>query len=150
MKMKKLIAALLACVMLCAVAAPAIGETCYDFLKTYLSDKSLNESAYGTPITTDVDKNDLVFLYYMGDGCLYLSGINNRNKGEACMWFNLDATDVLILFYVLSSRWDAISGLCDSGYRLCMAYGFNDDDAYFIDSAYTAAEFVSTVDRIIN
>ena len=150
MKMKKLIAMLLACVMLCTLAVPALGETMYEFLKQYLSDPSKNELCFGTPITSSYDKDNKVTLYYMGDGTLCLSGTNSKRQGEACFWFGADEISVLSTFMALCSLWDQFASLCDYGYTPLLAYDFGDGDPLMIDSAYEAQLFVNAVNSVIN
>ena len=149
MKMKKLIAVMLTCVLMFTLTVPALGESMYEFLKQYLSDPSKNELCYGTPVTSSYEKDNKVTLYYMGGGTLCLSGTNSRGQGEVCFWFNVDEIAVIATFAALCSLWDQLSSLCDYGYTLQLAYDFGDNDPLVIDSAYEAQLFVQAFNSII-
>ena len=151
MKMKKLIAVLLTCVMLCAVAAPAMGETMYEFLKQYLSDPSVNSNSLGTPRTISYDKSEYIFVYYMDDGSLGLSGVNAQGQCEACFWSDVDELIAIATFYALSLNWEMLSGICDPGYSLVLAFTADaESDPFIVDDAESAAAFTGALDSILN
>lgn len=151
MKMKKLVAVLLACVMLCALAVPALGESGYEFLKGFLSDPNKNSLSFGTPIIESREKSSNIILYYMGDGILCLSGVNSKGQGEVCFWFGVSETDTLITCYNMCTLWNALTDVCDYGYHLAIAFKFDaDSDPILVTDATTAAAFAGAVDSIVH
>lgn len=151
MKMKKLIAVLLACVMLCTLSVPAMGETMYEFLKQYLSDSSVNSNSLGTPRTISYDKGEYIFMYYMDDGSICLSGVNAQGQGEACFWSDVDELIAIATFYAVSLNWEMISGICDPGYSLVLAFTADaESDPFIVDDAASAAAFTGALDSILN
>ena len=85
--MKKLIAVMLACVLLCAIAVPAMGESCYELLKGFLSETDDDLTDLGQPIAFPSDEagHDIVLVYDEKNFELMLSGTNASGKGEMCI-----------------------------------------------------------------
>ena len=151
MKMKKLIAVLLSCVLLFTLAVPALGESGYEVLKILLS-QSGGEELYhlGEPVVMPGETNDnIIRLGYSGEDCiLVLSGINSSGESELCGWLEVDVIHALAVFVATCVDWDTVSGLCDSGYTLLLAWK-NGDETLFIDSAEEAAMFVEAVEDLL-
>ena len=147
MKMKKLIAALLACVMLCAISVPALGEGCYLLLKGYLSDCDDDLCNLGAPeIMSGEPLDKTTFMVYWPDSeKLMLSGLNARGECEICTWRNVKMINGIAVFLAICNEWDFVLSTCDSGYTLVLDWVLSEDDSLFIDNAEDAAEFVETV-----
>ena len=145
--MKKLIAVLLACVMLCTLAVPALGENCYELMKAVLADTS-TDLYLGTPMTTSYDKSNEIMLMYT-DGTMGLFGVNSRGQGELSYWFNVDWTKAVYIFYVLSQIWDTVAEMPDYGYSFTMVLA-TEDDQLVIDDAVSAANYVAAVEDLLN
>ena len=146
--MKKLIAVLLSCVMLCTLAVPALGENCYELMKAVLADTS-TDLCLGTPMTTSYDKTNEILLMYT-DGTMGLFGVNSRGQGELAYWFNVDLAKGVYVIYELAQIWDTVSTLPDSGYKFVMVLCSSDsDDQLLIDDAASAANFVSALEELL-
>ena len=149
MKMKKLIAVLLICVMMFTLAVPALGETCYEMLKLYFS---ATEGRYlGVPqiIPFDFENIDqhLAVMYSGPDSMLLLAGFNSKGEGEVCAWYAVDTTQALGVFYDLCNSWDYAASMCDAGYNLMLTWDYGEEDNLIIDSASEAALFVEALEE---
>ena len=149
MKMKKLIAVLLACVMLCAVAAPAMGENCYEIMKALLADTS-TDLCMGDPMTTDYEITQKVLLMYT-NGTMGLFGVNGNGQGELAIWFDVDTAKAVYVFYILAQIWDDIAALPNYGYDFSMVLCSEDGESQIIiDDAVSAANYVAAVEDLLN
>lgn len=151
--MKKPIAVLLACVLLftCALAAPALGESGYEILKILLSQSGGEEMYHlGEPLVlpSDVADNKIRLGYSADDRIFVLSGFNSSGESEVCGWLEVDVLNALAVFVATCVDWDTMSGLCDSGYTLLLAWTSGDESLY-IDSAEEAAAFVEAVENLV-
>ena len=148
MKMKKLIAVLLACVMLCTLAVPALGESGYEIIKALLADTP-TDLCLGTPVTRSFDKSNEIVLMYT-DGTIGLFGVNNRGQGEIAYWFDVDMAKGVYIIYKLAVIWDVVSTLPDSGYKFVMVLCSSDgEDQLVINDAASAANYVSALEDLL-
>lgn len=146
--MKKLIAVLLTCVMLCAVAVPALGENCYEIMKALLADTS-TDLCMGDPMTTDYEITQKVLLMYT-NGTMGLFGVNGSGQGELTIWFDVDMAKAVYVFYSLAQIWDDIAVLPDDGYSFVMALcGDDGESQIIIDDAESAAEYMAAVEELV-
>lgn len=149
MKMKKLIAVLLSCVLLCAIAAPALGENCYEIMKALLADTS-TDLCMGDPMTTDYEITQKVLLMYT-NGTMGLFGVNGNGQGELAIWFDVDTAKAVYVFYTLAQIWDNIAALPDYGYDFSMVLCSEDGESQLIiDDAVSAANYVAAVEELLN
>ena len=149
MKMKKLIAALLTCVMLFALAVPALGENCYELMKALLADPA-SDLCMGDPMTTDYEITQKVLLMYT-NGTMGLFGVNGNGQGELAIWFDVDTAKAVYVFYTLAQIWDVIAALPDYGYDFSMALCSEDGESQIIiDDAVSAANYVAAVEELLN
>ena len=148
MKMKKLIAVLLSCVLLCAIAAPALGENCYEIMKALLADTS-TDLCMGDPMTTDYEITQKVLLMYT-NGTMGLFGVNGSGQGELTIWFDVDMAKAVYVFYSLAQIWDDIAVLPDDGYSFVMALcGDDGESQIIIDDAESAADYMAAVEDLV-
>ena len=148
MKMKKLIAVLLACVLLCTATIPALGETGYEILKDFLSrtgDEPCNLGAPDVQPLSDPDK--IILLGYIEDEeILILGGVNAGGKGELSGWDDVEVVNALSVFLNVCTAWDTFAAMCDSGYTLMLAWDYG-VDKLFITSSEEAALFVEALEE---
>lgn len=147
MKMKKLIAALLACVMMFSLAIPALGESGYELLKGFMTASDNELCRLGVPETQSSSGYDsTIFMVYWPDQeKIMLSGVNARGQNEVSTWRNVELVNGLAVFIAICNEWDFMISYCDSGYTLVLDWVLSEDDSLFIDNAEDAAGFVETV-----
>lgn len=150
--MKKLIAVMLACVLMLTLAAPALGETGYEILKGFLSQTGEDLCNLGQPLTAPTgDADNLIFLFYIQEeGTMLLSGVNARGEGEMCGWSNVELINAIAVFLNICTAWDAFSALCDSGYQVVLGWDYGEEDSLFIDTSEEAAMFAEAMENMIN
>lgn len=148
--MKKLIATLLACVMLCAMAAPALGETGYDILKSFLSQTGESLCNLGTPDVQPLsDPGKTILLGYIeAEKIMILGGVNADDQGELCGWSNVEVVNALAVFVNVCTEWDDFAAMFGSGYTLMLAWDYGEGKLY-ITSSEEAAMFVEAVEGML-
>lgn len=147
--MKKLISAMLICVLMFTLTVPALGESGYEIIKTLLADTS-TDLYLGTPMTTSYDKSNEILLMYT-DGTMGLFGVNNRGQGELAYWFDVDLAKGVYVIYTLAQVWDTLSSLPDSGYKFVLVLCSSDgEDQLIINDAASAANFVTALEDMIS
>lgn len=150
MKMKKLLAVMLACVMLCAVAAPALGETGYEILKGFLSQTGEELCNLGTPDVMPLDDPDTTILlgYIEAEKIMILGGVNADGQGELCGWSNVEIVNALAVFVNVCTAWDDFAAMFGSGYGLMLGWDYGEDHLY-IHTSEEAAMFVEAVEGML-
>lgn len=148
--MKKLIAALLACVMLCTAAIPALGETGYEILKSFLSQTGEELCNLGAPDVQPLSDPDKIILlgYIEAEKILILGGVNADGQGELSGWDDVEIVNALSVFVNVCTAWDTFAAMCDSGYTLMLAWDYGEDKLY-ITSSEEAAMFVEAVEGML-
>ena len=149
--MKKLIAVLLSCVLLFTLAVPALGETGYDILKSFLSQTGESLCNLGTPNVQPLsDPGKTILLGYIeADGAIILGGVNAGGKGELCGWHDVEVINALSVFLNVCTAWDTFAAMCDSGYTLMLAWDYGEDKLY-ITSSEEAAMFADAIKNMGN
>ena len=149
--MKKLIAALLICVLTVSLAAPALGETGYDILKSFLSQTGESLCNLGTPDVQPLsDPGKTILLGYIeADGAIILGGVNAGGKGELCGWHDVEVINALSVFLNVCTAWDTFAAMCDRGYTLMLAWDYGEDKLY-ITSSEEAAMFADAIKNMGN
>lgn len=144
--MKKLIAVLLSCVLMLTLSVPAMGESCYELLKGFLSETDDDLTDLGQPIAFPSNEagHDIVLVYNEKNFELIISGANASGKGEMCIWENVEALKVLRIFYVVCSSWDTLSDFCDKGYSMILSWDYGAQFNLFIYNQETATDFLET------
>ena len=146
--MKKLIAALLICVLTVSLAAPALGETGYDILKSFLSQTGESLCNLGTPDVQPLsDPGKTILLGYIeAEKIMILGGVNAGGKGELSGWDDVEVVSALSVFLNVCTAWDTFAAMCDSGYTLMLAWDYG-VDKLFITSSEEAAMFVEALEE---
>ena len=148
--MKKLIAALLICVLTVSLAAPALGETGYDILKSFLSQTGESLCNLGTPNVQPLsDPGKTILLGYIeAEKIMILGGVNADDQGELCGWSNVEVVNALAVFVNVCTEWDDFAAMFGSGYTLMLAWDYGEDKLY-ITSSEEAAMFVEAVEGML-
>ena len=148
--MKKLIAALLACVLLCTAAIPALGESGYDILKSFLSQTGESLCNLGTPDVQPLsDPGKTILLGYIeAEKIMILGGVNADDQGELCGWSNVEVVNTLAVFVNVCTEWDDFAAMFGSGYTLMLAWDYGEGKLY-ITSSGEAAMFVEAVEGML-
>lgn len=139
--MRKLMTLLLVACLLCAVCVPALGEGCYEVIKSVLSDRD----SYGAPVTVPFGNSDkYVFLQYNSeDSTLNLAGTNTSGSGELCLWSNVDIAHALATIAALCNNWNTLEDCLGYGYTLVICITTDSSsDSIFIDSSAKASQFI--------
>ena len=149
--MKKLIAVLLSCVLLFTLAVPALGETGYDILKSFLSQTGESLCNLGTPNVQPLsDPGKTILLGYIeADGAIILGGVNAGGKGELCGWHDVEVINALSVFLNVCTAWDTFAAMCDSGYSLMLAWDYGEGKLY-VTSSEEAAMFADAIKNMGN
>ena len=145
MKMKKLIAVLLICVMMFALAVPALGETCYGLLKAYFSGEVTTSSMsyLGTPQVLPLNDatKAVALMYNAPEEYMMLTGFNSKGQSEMSVWPGVDVMTAFSVFYDVCSSWELLSSVCEPGYKLWVLWDYGEGNLC-ITSSEDAAMFV--------
>ena len=149
--MKKLIAAILACVLMFTLAVPALGESCYVFLRNFLTESDNELCHLGAPAKAAPENtgNIVLLIYQAEEQTLMLGGINEYGQNELCIWHNVELLSGIAIFYAVCNNWYAMTDLCASGYVLMLDWMSGEDDSLFISDASEAALFTSAIAELM-
>ena len=149
--MKKLIAVLLSCVLLFTLAVPALGESGYEILKSFLSQTGESLCNLGTPDVQPLsDPGKTILLGYIeAEKIMILGGVNAGGKGELSGWDDVEVINALSVFLNVCTAWDTFAAMCDSGYTLMLAWDYGEDKLY-ITSSEEAAMFADAIKNMVD
>ena len=146
--MKKTVSLLLAVCLLCAVCVPALGEGCYEVIKSAI----LSMDGFDSPETLPQDNSDRqILLYYSADeGVLSLTGTNEQENGEMYLWRDVDQMQSLTLFYSVCILWDSLIPLAGDGYTLCLTITSSSSSGpIVISTSAEAHDFVQFISELL-
>ena len=141
--MKKLIAVLLICVMMFALAVPALADTCYMLILSVLTNPDSGVDYLGTQMTIPSEnmKGAVFVVYNSESGSFSLTGPDQSNNIIANIWLDVAPDSAISNLLDICEIWDMMASFCDPGNKLVLCWDYGGENSMFIDTPEKAAEF---------